>query len=207
MLRRCFMLALIASLSTPLFAQAPAGWRMRVDKSTSAEDPDDRPDLHVMSMGNGFHVQGGPAATFWRPDTTASGNYTLKATFNLMKPSGHTNYYGLIFGGNALDGAAQAYTYFLVAQNGTYIIRTRSGETVTDIQGRTANAAVRQPGANGQSANTLEVRVGGDTISYVVNGTVVHSTPKGSTKTDGLVGVRINHLLDVHVTDFAVTKS
>lgn len=45
--------------------------------------------------------------------------------------------------------------------------------------------------------------------SYVVNGTVVHTTPKtGMTaKTDGIVGIRVNHLLDVHIEGFEVQKS
>jgi hypothetical protein len=51
------------------------------------------------------------------------------------------------------------------------------------------------------------VRVAGDTISYVVNGQVVHSAPKGTMKTDGLAGVRINHQLDVLVDGFSVQKS
>jgi hypothetical protein len=95
----------------------------------------------------------------------------------------------------------------MVAQTGTYSIRQRVGEKVTDIQARVAHAAVQNPGASGQSINALEVRVAGDTVSYVVNGQVVHSMPKsGLAKTDGLVGVRINHLLDVHVEPFALTK-
>ena len=55
---------------------------------------------------------------------------------------------------------------------------------------------------------TLEVRVAGDTISYVVNGTVVHTTPKGGATavTDGIVGVRVNHLLDVMIRDFEVVR-
>ena len=57
-----------------------------------------------MSMGKGFHVSGGPAGTYWNPSNTATGNFTLKGTFTLVKPSNHTNYYGLVFGGNALDG-------------------------------------------------------------------------------------------------------
>jgi hypothetical protein len=67
---------------------------------------------------------------------------------------------------------------------------------------------VKKPGADGTSVNDLEVRVQADKIDYVVNGTVVHSTPKtGMTaKTDGLVGIRINHMLDVHIDNFAVVR-
>jgi hypothetical protein len=56
---------------------------------------------------------------------------------------------------------------------------------------------VVRPDANGTSVNDLEVRVGADQIQYVVNGTVVHTTPKsGMTgNTDGVWGVRINHVL------------
>jgi hypothetical protein len=43
-------------------------------------------------------------------------------------------------------------------------------------------------------------------VSYVVNGTVVHTMPKSGVKTDGIVGVRVNHMLNVHVDGFTVTK-
>jgi hypothetical protein len=52
----------------------------------------------------------------------------------------------------------------------------------------------------------LEVRVNGDTVGYVINGTVVHSGPKGGLKTDGLVGVRVNHMMDVQFEGFEVGK-
>lgn len=208
MLRRVFLLALVASLAVPVLAQTPAGWRVRVDRSQSAQDPDDTPDLKVMAMGSAIHVTGGPAGTFWNPAHVAKGNFTVKGTFTLLKPSGHTNYYGLIFGGSDLEGANQSYTYFLVAQNGTFLIRQRTGEKVVDVQARTPHTAVQQPDASGRSVNALEVRVAGDTISYLVNGTTVHTTPKaGATgRTDGVVGFRINHLLDVQVDGFELQQ-
>ena len=208
MVRRLLIVTSLALMPAFAFAQAPEGWSVRIDKSTNAQDPDDTPELKFMTMGKGFHVTGGPAGTFWNPANTAAGDFTAKATFTLLKPSGHTNYYGLIFGGQNLGAANQSYIYFLVAQNGTFVIRQRAGEQVTDIQARTANKAITQPGADGRSTNALEVRVAGNTISYVVNGTVVHTTPKSGTtaQTDGIVGVRVNHLLDVQIDGFEVTK-
>jgi hypothetical protein len=124
-----------------------------------------------------------------------------------MKPSGHVNYYGLVFGGEELGAAKQRYIYFLVAQDGTLIIRQRTGENVQDVH-RAMHSAVRRPGADGRSTNALEVRVAGGQISYVVNGTVVHTTPKSglTAQTDGIVGVRINHVLDVQVDAFQVQQ-
>jgi hypothetical protein len=195
-------------LSTSLVAQVPAGWKVRIDQSQNAQDPDDSPDLRFVTMGTGLHVTGGPAGTFWNPANTMAGNYTVKATFTLTKPSPHVNYYGLVLGGGDLEGAGQNYIYFVIAQNGSYIVRHRAGAAVHDVQARTPHPAIRPPDANGRSTNALEVRVSGDTISYVVNGTVVHTTPKtGMTaKTDGIAGIRVNHLLDVHIEGFAATR-
>jgi hypothetical protein len=208
MLRYLVVVASVLSLAAPLAAQAPPGWQVRIDNSTNPADPDNTPNLKFMAMGNGFHVTGGPAGVFWNPANAAKGDFTLTATFNLMRPSGHVNYYGLVFGGDALEGAAQNYIYFLVAQDGTFMVSHRAGAQVHPVQAKTKHASIRTPGADGRSNNTLEVRVAGNTISYVVNGTVVHTTPKSgmTAKTDGLTGVRINHQLDVHVDGFAVKR-
>jgi len=67
---------------------------------------------------------------------------------------------------------------------------------------------VKKPGDNGMSTNALEVRVGADKIDFVVNGTVVHTEAKAGAlaKTDGIYGIRINHLLEVQVDNFGVSK-
>jgi len=199
-------LLLISCVALPLSAQSPDGWKMRVDRSQSAQDPDDRPDLSFVSKGKGFHVKGGPAGTFWSASHNAAGNYTLKATFNLNEPSSHPNFYGLVFGGSQLEGASQAYTYFVVAQDGSYLIRQRAGNDVKDVV-RAPHASVKRPDGAGRSSNTLEVRVAADMVSYLVNGTVVHSVARNSVTTDGIVGFRVNHQLDVAVEGFELQRS
>jgi hypothetical protein len=200
------VLALVAL--APLVAQAPKGWKMRVDRSTAASDPDAPGDIKFVTQGSGFHATNPQAAVYWNPENTAAGTYTLKGTFTLMKPSGHTNYYGLIFGGSALEGGQQNYLYFVVAQNGTWLIKSRNGDATPTIAPKTPNDAVQKPGADGKSVNALEVRVGADKVDFVVNGTVVHSEAKSGAlaKTDGIFGIRINHLLEVQVDGLAVSK-
>lgn len=193
----------------PLVAQSPAGWKVRADRSTNATDPDAAGAIKFVTMGTGFHATNPQAAVYWNPKNTATGIYTLKGTFVLQKPSGHTNYYGLVFGGAALEGANQTYIYFLVAQDGTFLVKHRAGDAaVHDVVAKTPNPAVNKPDGTGKSTNALEVRVMADKIDYAVNGRVVTSTPKtGMTaKTDGIYGIRVNHLLEVHIADFAVTK-
>jgi hypothetical protein len=209
MLRRILLaVTALAVLTLPIAAQSPEGWSVRIDRSQNASDPDGDPNLKFVTMGKGFHVTGGPAGVFWNPKNTATGNYTAKASFTLTKPSGHTNYYGLVIGGEDLGGPKQNYIYFLVAQNGTYIVKHRSGDAVHDVKATTKHEAIKTPDEKGRSTNVLEVRVAGDTVSYVVNGTVVHTTPKSgmTAKTDGLVGIRVNHQLDVHVDGFEVQR-
>jgi hypothetical protein len=201
------VLALVAAGT--LVAQAPKGWKMRVDASPSASDPDGSGPVSLVTVGSGFHAINPAAAVFWNPANTATGTYTLKGTFTLNKPSSHTNYYGLMFGGSDLDGPQQKYLYFVVAQNGTWLIKHRTGDGgAENVSPKTPNDAVKKPDSTGKSTNALEVRVGADKIDYVVNGTVVHSTPKtGATaNTDGIYGMRVNHVLDVQIDGLSVTK-
>lgn len=209
MTRRLLTALLVALVAAPLVAQAPKGWKLRVDRSTSASDPDAPGNIKFLAKGTGFHATNPQAAVYWNPQNTATGSYTLKGTFKLLKPSGHTNYYGLVFGGSGLEGPAQSYLYFLVAQDGTWLVKRRDGDASTPtIAPKTANNAVQKPGADGTSTNTLEVRVAADKIDYVVNGTVVHTTPKSgqTATTDGIYGIRVNHQLEVEIDDFGVTK-
>src|SRR5437773_11312024 len=177
--RNIYVAALALVAFAPLVAQTPKGWKMRVDRSTAASDPDAAAAIKFVTMGSGFHATNPKAAVYWNPANTAAGAYTLKGTFTLMKPSGHTNYYGLVFGGSGLEGAEQSYLYFVVAQNGTWLIKRRDGDASTStVAAKTPNDAVAKPDSTGQSKNTLEVRVQPEKVDFVVNGTVVHSEPK-----------------------------
>ena len=68
-----------------------------------------------------------------------------------MKPSGHTNYYGLVFGGSGLEGADQSYLYFVVAQNGTWLIKRRERRATRTVAPKTPNDVVKKPDDNGKS--------------------------------------------------------
>src|SRR5215218_3691105 len=88
---------LVLALLVPamLDAQAPAGWKTRIDRSTEASDPDAAGDVKFTKAGaSGFHAVNPQAAVYWNPANTATGNYSLKATFTLLEPSNHNNYYG-----------------------------------------------------------------------------------------------------------------
>jgi len=191
----------------PLAAQSTAGWKVRADRSTSATDPDGAGKIQFMAMGKGFHAINPQAAVYWNPANTAKGVYTVKGTFTLNELSNHNNYYGLTVGGSNLEGPDQAYLYFLIAQDGSFLVKRRAGDAKTDnVVARTPHAAIKKPEANGKSTNVLEVRVLADKVDYAVNGTVVGSSPKAGLPTDGIWGIRVNHLLNVSIDDLGVTR-
>jgi hypothetical protein len=208
-MKRYFPIAALALIAFTLAAQAPPkGWKMRIDHSAVASDPDAAGDIKFVTMGAGFHATNPQAAVYWNPANVATGAFTLKGTFTLMKPSGHTNYYGLVFGGNAIESPQQSYIYFVVAQDGTWLIKRRDGEVASSVSAKTPNDLVKKPDATGKSTNALEVRVGADNVDFVVNGRVVSTQQKTGAlaKTDGVYGIRINHLLEVQVDGFGVSK-
>lgn len=207
-MRRLLSLAILITITgVSLAAQSTAGWKVRADRSTNAADPDAAGKIQFMAMSGGFHAVNPQAAVYWHPSNTAKGNYTVRGTFILNEPSGHTNYYGLVFGGSGLDGPQQTYLYFLVAQDGTFLVKQRIGDAKTEnVVTKTGHAAIAKPDASGKSTNTLEVRVQADKVDYVVNGTVVGSSPKAGLTTDGLWGMRVNHLLNVQMNDVGLAK-
>jgi hypothetical protein len=224
-MKRAVVAALVTMFcAASLVAQTPAGWKVRADRSTSATDPDAAGEIKFTTIPGGFRANNPTAAIYWNPANTAKGTYTLRGTFKLLEPSGHTNFYGLFVGGRALEGMDQSYLYFVVAQDGSFLIRKRAGDrmpdpnapargrggrgpqAITENVARAPHDAVRKPGTDGTSTNTLEIRVAGDTLNFAVNGTVVHTMPKGDLVTDGIYGIRVNHLLNVDITEFGLVK-
>jgi hypothetical protein len=190
------------------FAQTPKGWLMRTDHSMNASDPDAAGSAKFVEMGGGFHANNPMAAVYWNPANTATGNYTLKGKFTLVKMGGYNEYYGLIFGGSDLNGAGQSYLYFMVSDDGTYLIKRRTGMSTEDVAQKGSNPAVKKPDSSGKCTNDLEVRVKPDKVDFVINGTVVSSMPKTgpAAKTNGIYGIRVNHHLEVQIDGFGVSK-
>jgi hypothetical protein len=124
---------LVVGLSV-LAAQAklPAGWQVRLDDGSTQPT-----GVQFMTMGSGFHVMTGPAAILYKPDMTKSGTYQVQATFRQMEPAEHPEAYGLFIGGADLQAANQKYTYFLIRQDGKYLIKRRAGMETPAVAERT----------------------------------------------------------------------
>lgn len=177
----------------------PAGWQVRLDNGATQPA-----GIQFMTMGTGVHVMSGPAAIFYKPDMTKSGTYEVQATFQQVEPSAHPEAYGLFIGGANLSAATQKYTYFLVRQDGKFLVKRRAGATTPTIADWTDSAAVKKTDATTKGSNTLAIAVGPDKVRFLVNGAEVTSAGADQVDTNGIVGLRINHNLNVHVDQFSV---
>ncbi|HET7464104.1 MAG TPA: hypothetical protein VFJ82_22800 [Longimicrobium sp.] len=177
----------------------PAGWMAHLDRADATLG-----DVKFTPMGGGFHVTTGPAVILWNPaQNVAGGNFTAHATFAQTKAPMHPEAYGLFIGGSNLSGTAPEYFYFIVRGDGKYMVRHRAANgDVHTIQDWTENAAIHKQDEQGQATNALAVEGGDAGLRFKVNGTQVAELP--NVKGTGQVGLRVNHNLDVHVSDFGV---
>ena len=131
----------------------------------------------------------------------ANGNYTISAAFTQAEASSHPNAYGLFLGGSDLSGAGQRYSYFVIREDGQFLVKKRMGADTPDVVSWTPHAAINQLNAEGSSKNVLSVEVGASAVRFLVNGTEVSSQPRSAIDTDGINGLRVNHQLNVHIDD------
>lgn len=172
--------------------QLPEGWAVRPDRGT--------PDQEKVTVEGGtFHFVMGPAGTFYNSSWTKTGDYKFSARVKQLKAPSHPTSYGIMIGGANLAAPNQTYTYFLVRQAGEYFVSNREGTSTATQVNWTAHPAIQKQAADGTQVNTLGIEVKGAEVIFSVNGTEVHRRPKAGLHTDGLIGFRIGHNIDVDV--------
>ncbi len=202
---RYLLVAIVAAaLAIPLAVGAQSGgvtadgWEARLDYGTDAASV-----LGFMGMGSGVHAMTAArgAAIFWQPSSMAKGTYSISASFTQAEPSNHPNAYGLFFGGADLAGPNQRYSYFVIRQNGQFLVKKRMGSETPTLVDWTSHDAINELDAQGRSTNALAVEVGDSQVRFLVNGTEVATQPRSAVDTDGIAGLRVTHFLSVHIDD------
>jgi hypothetical protein len=127
----------------------------------------------------------------------------VSAAITLTKPSKHPEAYGLFVGGVGLEGADQRYTYFLVRQDGKFLVKRRSGAETQTVVDWTAHESVRAPKGEGSATNEFAIEVGPDQVRFLVNGAQVATATRSQVDAEGIYGYRVNHNLDVHLNPIA----
>ena len=189
----------------------PAGWSARLDRANSSIA-----NVAFAPMGAGLHLTLGPSGIFWREADAATGSFHTIATFTQTKKPTHPEAYGLFVAGRNLNGADASYVYVIVRGNGMYSIRKGGAigapstnlTTGGDANGWLASDAVAKEDADGKAKNVIEVSGDAATkkLTFTINGKVVGTVDAPGGDIKGLVGLRVNHNLDLHIDGFAVHK-
>jgi len=193
------------------------GWKGKIDPSEAGRGGK-LEDSKLAKEGNNLHVTTGPAVAYWNPANKASGNYTVKATFNEAKYMGlndHPHPYGIVIGLNDAGTDNQSYLYCSAYGNGKFIVRG-FGPAPFQLNGRgEANDAVHKAAGQGQPVSQeIAMSVKGDEVTCSVNGTVVGTYKKADVvgagklkSTDGVYGIRFGHNTEATVSGLTMTKN
>ncbi len=193
------------------------GWTGKID-ANEEKNGAKLDSAKLTEEGGALHVTTGPAVSYWNPANKASGDYTVKATFNepkYMNLNSHPHPYGIFIAGNDLGTDSQSYLYCAAYGNGNFIVRGFGPEPF-QMNGRRgeANPAVHKAAAQGEPVSQeIAMSVKGDKVSCSINGTEVATYDKSALvtagklkSTDGVYGIRFAHNTDATVTGLSANK-
>lgn len=183
------------------------GWQGRVD-AAAAKKGQTINDSKFEEKNGAYHISAGSASTYWNPANTASGDYTVSATFTEPKvAAGHPHPYGLFIGGKDMETDAPSAVYCLAYSNGTYLVRGFAAGKVVNVAARAPHDAVAKPEADGSVTQSIAWVVKDGAATCSINGQAVGTFDAATMTghglaTDGIYGIRASHNLDVIVSGF-----
>jgi len=190
------------------------GWTGTTDKASDLLNT-----AKLAPEGQGMRVTTGPAVTYWNPANKATGDYTVKATFNepkFMNLNDHPHPYGIMIAGNDMGTPQQSYLYCAAYGNGNFIVRG-FGPAAFQMNGRAGGPAASVHKAAGKDSpvtQDIAVSVKGTKVTCTINGADVATYDKaelvtaGKLKsTDGVYGIRFAHNTEAIVTGLTMTKN
>jgi hypothetical protein len=195
---------------------AAAGWSGRIDPG-EAREGQRLENAKLEQKGDTLLVTTGPAVVYWTPANTASGDYTVSATFHepeYMNVNDHPHPYGLFIAGNDMGTDQQSYLYCSAYGNGNFIVRGFGPEPfqMNGRRGEASPAVNKAAGKNQPVTQQIAISVKGDKVECAINGATVASYDRpalvtaGKLKaTDGVYGIRFAHNTDGAVTGLAKT--
>jgi len=192
------------------------GWTGKID-SASVRQGRVLNDSKLSQEGSALHVIAGPATTYWNPANSASGDYTVKATFRepkFMELNSHAHSYGIFIGGNDMGTDKMTLVYCVAYGDGNALVRGFSGPDVFTLLRTSPNPAVHKaPGVGQPVTQEIAWRVKGGRAECSINGMLVAGYDKAQLvaagklrSTDGVFGVRFTHNVEAVITGFGMTK-
>jgi hypothetical protein len=166
-------------------------------------------DSVTVTPGTPTVVETGPHTLLWQDGAPElAPPYTLRAEMRKRAGRLHEGY-GVIFGGTGVDGAeaAQAYSYFLVRGDGSFLVKRRQGAETPVVRDWTRHPRINRDANGAGRTNVLEVAVGADSTVFRVNGAEVARVPSAELAVQGRAGLRIAHDVVVEVHGFSAAPA
>ncbi|HET9831277.1 MAG TPA: hypothetical protein VFP91_06200 [Vicinamibacterales bacterium] len=187
------------------------GWTGKIDAS-SARQGRKLDDAKLAQDGNAIHVTTGPATTFWNPANTASGDYTIKATFlepKFMELNSHPHSYGIFIGGNNMGTDMMSLVYCAAYGDGNAFVRGFGPAVFTQLRSQPFPSVNKAAGVGQPVKQEIAWTVKGGKAECSINGAVIASYTKDQlvapgklTSLDGVYGLRFTHNVEATVTGF-----
>ena len=216
------VVALLPALSQET-SRAVAGGGISVPGWTGAVDAGAKKagqtinDTKLAGKGSALMVTTGPAASFWKSSDTASGEYTVSATFTeakYMNLNDHPHPYGIFIAGRDLGTDQPSELYCAAYGDGRFIVRG-FGPAPFQMNGHgEENAAVHKAAGPGEPVEQkIALSVKGGKVECAINDVTVASYDKalvvadGKLKsTDGIYGIRFSHNTEGTVAGLKLSK-
>jgi hypothetical protein len=199
---------------------SPPGWQGKIDPQSVAQGRTIN-DSKFAQEGHALHLIIGPAAVYWNPANTASGDYTVKGTFKepkMMDGNNHPHPYGIFIGGHNMGTDKMSLVYCVAYGDGRVLVRglnPAAGPVAGPQHGtftpmRVADSPAASKAAPGHPVTQdIAWTIKGDSASCSVNGKVIATYtraeligPDKLESFDGVYGIRISHNVEAIVTGF-----
>ena len=187
------------------------GWTGKIDAG-SLRQGRKLEDAKFAQDGNALHVTTGPATTFWNPANTASGDYTIKATFRepkFMELNNHPHSYGIFIGGTNMGTDMMSLVYCATYGDGNAFIRGFGPAVFNQLRSQPFPSVNKAAGVGQPVTQEIAWMVKGGKAECAINGAVIASYTKDQlvapgklSSLDGVYGLRFTHNVEAIVTGF-----
>ncbi|MBK8248336.1 MAG: hypothetical protein IPK85_13155 [Gemmatimonadetes bacterium] len=189
-----------------LLAALPLALRAQSTPWTVKVDPGSRDTVSHVTMPPGWHITTGPGALVYDTGNTADGRYALSLEVHLF-PEPSREGYGIFLGGRDVSTAGASYVAVLMRSDGALQVVRVAGSRHQPILDWTPTTAIKpHPGTDDTALNILSVRVDPDSVRIDANGSRVAAVARGDLVLDGTFGIRAGAGINLHVTNYDVTR-
>ena len=160
-------------------------------------------DIAFVGMPPGWHITTHTGAVLYDPAMRASGR--IRAEYEaFLFPGTAQGGHGVFVGGRDLDGGAPVYVALLVSRDGRFTVEHRDGAgSRALVAWRRDTAVAAHPGDDSNVRNILAVDLDPDSLSFLVNGSLVARVARPAGLGDA-IGLRVSDSLNLHVTRVSV---